>query len=172
MHASETDPPFPTQSTLAVLNVTTMILENCTNKHLYQSYEHLTDLLAAPDSDVLICTLLALVAFLKKTHHSSVRFHGYPALNTRLFDLCRGWGGTEQGLEMVVCVQENEGPIQEFLKRGTTLHFEFYSDNSNTTNAGLRVIHEDNLEQCYSHLTEHQILEELVKQFSVPIGIR
>eukprot|EP00210_Caulerpa_lentillifera_P005107 g4879.t1 len=175
MHASETDPPFPTQSTLAVLNVTTMILENCTNKHLYQSYEYLTDLLAAPDSEVLICTLQALVAFLKKTHHSSVRFHGYPALNTRLFDLCRGWGGTEQGLDMAVCVQEDEAPIQEFINKGTTLHFEFYNDNphmANQENSGLRIIHEDDLNLHYRGLSEHRILEELVKQFTVPIGQR
>lgn len=44
----------------------------------------------------MIEALQALVAFLRKTHHSSVRFHGYPKLNSRLFDLCRGWGGKEE----------------------------------------------------------------------------
>lgn len=33
------DPPFPTRDVLAVLRVTALILENCNNKHLYQSYE-------------------------------------------------------------------------------------------------------------------------------------
>lgn len=58
--------------------------------------QHLTDLLAASEQEVVIGALQALVAFLRKTHHSSVRFHGYPKLNSRLFDLCRGWGGKEE----------------------------------------------------------------------------
>ena len=60
--------------------------------------QHLTELLAAPESEVVVWALQALVAFLRKTHHSTVRFHGYPALNSRLFDLCKGWGGKEQVL--------------------------------------------------------------------------
>lgn len=35
----EPDPPFPTRNVLWVLRVTATILENCNNKHLYQSYE-------------------------------------------------------------------------------------------------------------------------------------
>ena len=31
--------PFPSESTLAILRVSTIILENCSNKHLYHSYE-------------------------------------------------------------------------------------------------------------------------------------
>ncbi len=33
------DPPFPAATCLAVLKATAVILENCGNKHLYQSYE-------------------------------------------------------------------------------------------------------------------------------------
>lgn len=33
------DPPFPSQAVLQVLRVTTLILEGCSNKHLYNSYE-------------------------------------------------------------------------------------------------------------------------------------
>jgi hypothetical protein len=34
-----TDPAFPTHSCLQVLRVTSILLENVSNKHLYQSYE-------------------------------------------------------------------------------------------------------------------------------------
>ena len=32
-------PPFPTQAVLEILRVTTLLLEGCSNKHLYNSYE-------------------------------------------------------------------------------------------------------------------------------------
>ncbi len=143
------DIPFPSRSVLAILRVSAIILENCSNKHLYHSYEvrhlsrkietfgglflgedllfmrvwtskaatladssdpvfnilfltdagvvqHLTSLLAAPDPAVVIATLHTLVAFVRKTHASSVRWHGWPDLNTRLLALSQGWGGKEQ----------------------------------------------------------------------------
>jgi len=33
------DPPFPVQACLQVLRVTSVLLENCSNKHVYTSYE-------------------------------------------------------------------------------------------------------------------------------------
>lgn len=33
------DPPFPTEGVVAVLHTTTIILENCANKHFWASYE-------------------------------------------------------------------------------------------------------------------------------------
>lgn len=35
----ESDPPFPREAVLQILRVIRIILENCTNKHLYSSYE-------------------------------------------------------------------------------------------------------------------------------------
>ncbi|PSR95537.1 E3 ubiquitin-protein like, partial [Actinidia chinensis var. chinensis] len=35
----ESDPPFPREAVLQILRVTRIILENCTNKHFYSSYE-------------------------------------------------------------------------------------------------------------------------------------
>ena len=58
--------------------------------------QHLTSLLAAPDPDVVAATLQALVAFVRKTHVSSVRWHGNAGLNDRLLALSEGWGGKEE----------------------------------------------------------------------------
>ena len=58
--------------------------------------QHLTSLLAAPDPAVVIATLQTLVAFVRKTHASSVRWHGWPDLNSRLLALSQGWGGKEE----------------------------------------------------------------------------
>lgn len=35
----DNDPPFPREAVLQVLRVIRIILENCTNKHFYSSYE-------------------------------------------------------------------------------------------------------------------------------------
>ena len=58
--------------------------------------QHLTSLLASPDPAVVTATLQTLVAFVRKTHASSVRWHGWVALNDRLLALAQGWGGKEE----------------------------------------------------------------------------
>lgn len=58
--------------------------------------QHLARLMACSERSVVTATLLALVAFVRKTHSSSVRWHGYPELNARLLSLAQGWGGKEQ----------------------------------------------------------------------------
>ena len=55
-------------------------------------------LLAAPVPSVVIATLTTLVAFVRKTHASSVRFHGDSQLNSRLHNIALGWGGREEVL--------------------------------------------------------------------------
>ncbi|KAK9821448.1 hypothetical protein WJX81_000342 [Elliptochloris bilobata] len=163
------DPPFPSSTVVAVLRVTATILENCSNKHLYHSYDHLTSLLAAPDPDVVAATLQALVAFVRKTHVSSVRWHGNAGLNDRLLALSQGWGGKEEGLDLVACTQDDEASIQPGLALGTTLHFEFYQEAAGQ-GAGLRVIH---LPRINAYLeAEHDIVHQLVQRYGVPEKLR
>ncbi len=57
--------------------------------------QHLSSLLAAPDKEVVEAALQTLVAFLRKTHGSSVRWHGSSDLNLRLLALSQGWGVKE-----------------------------------------------------------------------------
>ncbi len=37
--ANSADGPFPSRNVIQILRVTAIILENCSNKHLYNSYE-------------------------------------------------------------------------------------------------------------------------------------
>lgn len=46
-HFLESDPQFPREAVLQVLRVIRIILENCTNKHFYSSYEVPEDILKA-----------------------------------------------------------------------------------------------------------------------------
>eukprot|EP00200_Dunaliella_tertiolecta_P012804 CAMPEP_0202388378 /NCGR_PEP_ID=MMETSP1127-20130417/77152_1 /ASSEMBLY_ACC=CAM_ASM_000462 /TAXON_ID=3047 /ORGANISM="Dunaliella tertiolecta, Strain CCMP1320" /LENGTH=397 /DNA_ID=CAMNT_0048989769 /DNA_START=78 /DNA_END=1268 /DNA_ORIENTATION=- len=167
------DPPFPVENCLQVLRVTSILLENCSNKHVYASYEHLGSLLAAPHAEVVAAALQSLLSFLKKTHHAHIRWHGYKDLNTRLNVLAQGWGGKEEGLDLLSCVSEDQRTIQQNLAKATTLKFDFFQEFSSAAQqpAGVAgasgkvsivVRGVDKLPQ-----SDHGLLAELVQRYQV-----
>lgn len=172
----ESDPPFPRDTVLQILRVIRIILENCTNKHFYSSYEqHLASLLASTDADVVEACLQTLAAFLKKTIGKySIRD---VSLNSKLFAFAQGWGGKEEGLGLVACaVQDGCDPIGNEL--GCTLHFEFYADTESSnelpdveqSSQGLQIIHLPNVNTCEE--TDLELLNKLVKEYKVPTSLR
>ena len=52
--------PFPVEACLWILKATNVILDNCTNRHMYESTEHLSSLLACDDTDVALAALRLL----------------------------------------------------------------------------------------------------------------
>ena len=46
--------PFPWEACLWILRASNVILDNCSNKHMYCSAEHLASLLASDDADVAL----------------------------------------------------------------------------------------------------------------------
>uniref|UniRef100_A0A7I4AEX4 HECT-type E3 ubiquitin transferase n=1 Tax=Physcomitrium patens TaxID=3218 RepID=A0A7I4AEX4_PHYPA len=171
------DGPFPKEAVLQVLRVTRIILENCVNKYLYNSNEHVSLLFASTDPDIVIAALQTLAASVKKPVQSNrtLRWQGDATLNACLFSLSQGWGGKEEGLGLLACAMDN-GCDANACKLGSTVHFEFYaeSDSSSShgeTNApGLKVIHIVDL-----HLRPEgdlQLLKLLVDQYQVPSHLR
>ncbi|KAL5803856.1 hypothetical protein ACOSQ3_030656 [Xanthoceras sorbifolium] len=172
----ESDPPFPREAILQILRVIRIILENCTNKHFYSSYEqHLSSLLASTDADVVEACLQTLAAFLKKTIGKySIRD---ASLNSKLFALAQGWGGKEEGLGLIACAVQN-GCDPMAYELGCTLHFEFYALNESSnelsvaeqSTQGLQIIHLPNVNSCPE--TDLELLNKLVAEFKVPTGLR
>ncbi|XP_038983602.1 E3 ubiquitin-protein ligase UPL1-like isoform X2 [Phoenix dactylifera] len=171
----EGDPPFPREAVLQILRVTRIILENCTNKHFYSSFEHLSSLLASSDADVVEASLHTLTAFLKKTvGKCSIRD---ASLTSKLFAFSQGWGGKEEGLGLIACSLQN-GCDLVASEIGSTLHFEFYSvpDTSKESNSaehenqGLHVIHMQKL-NCYNE-SDLELLHKLVKEYGIPPSLR
>ncbi|XP_021641769.2 E3 ubiquitin-protein ligase UPL1 isoform X2 [Hevea brasiliensis] len=170
----ESDPSFPREAVLQILRVIRIILENCTNKHFYSSYEHLSFLLASTDADVIEACLQTLAAFLKKTIGKySIRD---AFLNAKLFSLAQGWGGKEEGLGLIACTVEN-GCDPVAFELGCTLHFEFYElDESSSENhtkdqpRGLQIIHLPNVNTCSE--TDLELLNKLVAGYKVPLSLR
>ncbi|XP_020586141.1 E3 ubiquitin-protein ligase UPL1-like isoform X2 [Phalaenopsis equestris] len=170
------DPPFPREAVLQILRVTQVILDNCSNKHLYSSFkQHLSSLLSSTDADVVETSLQTLTAFLKKPvrkcsiHDSS--------LTSKLFSFSQGWGSKEGGLGLISCSLMNGcDPIA--FEVGSTVHFEFYvvpdlSQASGVTDhlcQGLQVIHLPKIGQCKEN--DLELLDKLVKEENVPHNLR
>ncbi|KAM7504309.1 hypothetical protein LguiB_003213 [Lonicera macranthoides] len=172
----ESDPPFPREAVLQILRVIRIILENCTNKHFYSSYEHhISSLLASTDAEVVEAGLQTLVAFLKKMIGKYIIRD--TSLNSKLFAFAQGWGGKEEGLGLLACAMQNgSDPIAyEF---GSTLHFEFYASNepsdelsaTEQPTEGLQIIHLPNISNCPE--SDLELLNKLVVKYKVPPSLR
>ncbi|WJX46837.1 E3 ubiquitin-protein ligase upl1 [Trifolium repens] len=171
----DSDPPFPREAVLQILRVIRIILDNCTNKHFYSSYEqHLSSLLSSTDPDVVEATLDTLAAFLKKTIGKySIRD---ASLNSKLFALAQGWGGKEEGLGLVASAVSNDcDPIAHDL--GCALHFGFYAVNESESDKGveplvegLQIIHLNDVHKCVE--TDLELLHKLVTEYKVPSSLR
>lgn len=172
----DSDPPFPREAVIQILRVIRIILENCTNKHFYSSYEqHLSLLLASTDPDVIEACLQTLAAFLKKTIGKySIRD---ASLNSKLFALAQGWGGKEEGLGLIAtAVQDGCDPVAYEL--GCTLHFEFYTPRELSTELhateqstqGLQIIHLPDINTRQE--SDLELLSKLVAEYKVPASLR
>ncbi|XP_031120155.1 E3 ubiquitin-protein ligase UPL1-like [Ipomoea triloba] len=172
----EPDSPFPREAVLQVLRVIRIILENCTNKHFYSSYEHhLSALLASTDADVVEACLQTLAAFLKKTIGKYILRDAL--LKSKLFALAQGWGGKEDGLGLVTCaLQSCSDSIASEL--ACTLHFEFYATDESPnelTSAklpaqGLQIIHLPNINTRQE--SDLELLNALIVEYRVPPSLR
>lgn len=136
--------------------------------------QHLSSLLASTDADVVEACLQTLAAFLKKAVGKYViRDSG---LHSKLFAFAQGWGGKEEGLGLVACAVR-DGSDQVSNDLGSTLHFEFYADDtSNALSAseqpiqGLQIIH---LPKVNSYqLSDVELLHKLVLDHKVPPALR
>ncbi|CAI9088204.1 OLC1v1022471C1 [Oldenlandia corymbosa var. corymbosa] len=170
------DPPFPREAVLQILRVIRIILENCTNKHLYSSCEHhLSALLASTDADVVEASLQTLAAFLKKTIGKYIIRDS--SLKSKLFAFAQGWGGKEEGLGLVACAVDN-GSDHIAHELGCTLHFEFYLVNDSSDEVitadqqaqGLKVIHLNDVHTRKE--SDLELLNKLVIEYNVPVNLR
>ncbi|XP_071733716.1 E3 ubiquitin-protein ligase UPL1-like [Rutidosis leptorrhynchoides] len=168
----QSDPPFPKEAVLQILRVVRVILDNCTNKHFYSSYEnHLSSLLASTDADVVEACLQTLSAFLRKSIGKHVIRDA--SLKSKLFDFAQGWGGKDEGLGLVACALENvSDPVAHEL--GNTLHFEFYETNDTlkeeNLDQGLRIIHLPNINT--HDKSDLELLHKIIEEYKVPAKLR
>lgn len=58
--------------------------------------QHLNNLLAAPEQEVVVAALQTFQVLVRKTHHTSVRWTPPLGLTQRLLALSKGWGGKDE----------------------------------------------------------------------------
>ncbi|KAK1417994.1 hypothetical protein QVD17_27130 [Tagetes erecta] len=165
----ESDHLFPRESVLQILRVVRIILDNCTNKHFYSSYEHhLSSLLASTDADVVEACLQTLSSFLRKSIGKHIIRD--TSLNSKLFAFAQGWGGKDEGLGLVACALENvSDPVANEL--GSTLHFEFYENSDvEKSTQGLQIIHLPKI-NTYEK-SDLELLHKLIEEYKVPSSLR
>ncbi|KAF8929383.1 hypothetical protein BGZ58_008999, partial [Dissophora ornata] len=107
---------------LAILSFSRLLLESCTNRNLYASYEQLNDLLHTRDLDVLESCLRLLLRPAQR--HSAQRSAKsiFTVSQDRLLALAHSWGSRDYGLDLQH-LADNKAEIPEQLK---TLNFQFY----------------------------------------------
>ncbi|MCO5577300.1 hypothetical protein L7F22_031127 [Adiantum nelumboides] len=171
---------LPNEALLQILRVSRVIFENCANKYLFRSHEHLLSLLASTDPALVISALETLAALVKKPAQStrSIRWHGDSVVNSHLFSLSQGWGGKEEGLGLLSCATEG-GCDADASRLGSTLHYEFYEDGMSKEGAasgkgsaasGLQVIH---IPDVHLHPKNDLLLfKQLLDEFHVPSKLR
>ncbi|WFD28324.1 HECT-type E3 ubiquitin transferase [Malassezia nana] len=89
---------------LAILSFARLLLENCMNRKLYASYEHLDTLLSTDDGEVLEA-LLYLLLRPAQQHAGSAR-HELAVDHARLAVLASAWPPRDHGIELADAAQE------------------------------------------------------------------
>jgi E3 ubiquitin-protein ligase HUWE1 len=153
--------PFPLAPCLWILKASNVILDNCANRHVYASSEHLASLLAHEDDDVALGALGVLASATRRPPgtRSSNRFRADAKMRARLAALCAGLhdgagkGGDDDGAKessrrgasgqsaassaTVFGVKIGEHDLES--GNACDVHFEFYSEGDGAT----RLIAED-----------------------------
>ncbi|KAA1107112.1 hypothetical protein PGT21_002719 [Puccinia graminis f. sp. tritici] len=104
--------PITKRMTLAIFGFIKLLLENCTNRKLFSSYDRLNDFLLTTDTDVLLANLRLI---LRSAQQWSVQHQdmngGFGISHSRLLDLLQSWssiGGTETtSLTLVDLIQQS-----------------------------------------------------------------
>ncbi|XP_011497625.1 PREDICTED: E3 ubiquitin-protein ligase HUWE1 [Ceratosolen solmsi marchali] len=158
---------------LWVLHFTTLLIEHSFSRHLYNSMEHLVTLLSSCDMHVVLGVLNLLYMFSKRSNFiTRLNSDKRQALLSRLNHLAESWGGKENGFGLADCCKEH--PEKPFPASATTLHFEFYAENSPCSSSVKKTvqtnlvtyIHIENVDKLGK--TPAQIMNDLLKMYNVP----
>ncbi|CBQ69976.1 related to E3 ubiquitin protein ligase TOM1 [Sporisorium reilianum SRZ2] len=104
--------PLTKRLVVSLLRFSRLLIENCTNRKLYSSFEHLNQLLYTRDLDVLEATL-RLVLRAAQQHNSHHPRHDFQISKERLTTLAMIWTPRDHGLSLVDVAQpENNMPSE------------------------------------------------------------
>ncbi|CAG8500448.1 3553_t:CDS:10 [Paraglomus brasilianum] len=120
---------------LAILKFSRLLWENCTNRNLYSSYEHLNDLLNTMDLDVLESLLRLVLRPAQRLSNQRALRTSFTISQDRILSLTHSWGTKEYDLDLKDLTYDNIAIPEEL----TTLTYQFYRHLTPTEAAGTAV---------------------------------
>ncbi|KAI8810926.1 hypothetical protein BJ742DRAFT_675473 [Cladochytrium replicatum] len=106
---------------LAILKISRLLWENCNNRNLYNSFEHLTDLLQTTDLDVLDATLKLLLKPAQRVGNQRSLRATFLTAQDRLLTLAQHWAMTEH-----ISLADLASTSFEISEDSGPLHYQFY----------------------------------------------
>ncbi|KAI9270590.1 hypothetical protein BDA99DRAFT_478483 [Phascolomyces articulosus] len=77
---------------LAITNLSTTLFENCTNRNIYNSYEHMNALINTTDIDVLEAVLRFTLRPAQRVNNPRAIRSSFVTPQDKIIELARGWG--------------------------------------------------------------------------------
>eukprot|EP00288_Rhodomonas_lens_P014390 CAMPEP_0177695400 /NCGR_PEP_ID=MMETSP0484_2-20121128/3436_1 /TAXON_ID=354590 /ORGANISM="Rhodomonas lens, Strain RHODO" /LENGTH=470 /DNA_ID=CAMNT_0019206321 /DNA_START=263 /DNA_END=1672 /DNA_ORIENTATION=+ len=160
----------PAELCVAILRFTRLLLENCSNRHVYNSYEHLKRLLEVEDCDVVMGVLRVLSVL--ATPRSTRQLVCETSFIVKLSSLSSVWtGNPDGGLCLLACCREN---VDEVLDAGTRVNMQIYrtGDDASPEGAaakgkeGLEVIRVERAHELQG--SDAEVVDRLLKEHAVP----
>ena len=159
---------------VAVLKFTRLLLENCNNRHVYNSYEHLKRLLEHDDCEVIMATLRVLsVLATPRSTRQVVCEAPFLAKLSSLSSIFSG-GGTGQ-LSLAACCKGQPDP--DIMADGTSVRVQFYRTHDSEPESqgaeGTRAGNEGSATVLLSNVhamagTDDEVYARVVKENNVP----
>ncbi|KAI8368284.1 uncharacterized protein BYT42DRAFT_522115 [Radiomyces spectabilis] len=146
---------------LAITNFSRTLFENCTNRNIYNSYEHLNSLLNTSDMDVLEAVLRLMLRPAQRVNNPRAIRSSFIAPQDKSIELARGWS---VDTHLASLCDDNMVITEEM----TTLKLQYYltrTDN-NQENEGVNTI---SLQLAGDTRDDSEIFADLVKQHSIPL---
>ncbi|ORY95778.1 hypothetical protein BCR43DRAFT_557706 [Syncephalastrum racemosum] len=153
---------------LDIINLSRLLFENCTNRNIYNSYEHMNALLNTVDIDVLEAVLRFTVRPAQRINNPRAIRSSYVAPQDKITELARGWGFQQNLVELY----NQRLDVTEDM---TTLKLRFYRTDSDQSEKqkqptsqdaeGVQVI---SAQMANATQSDVQIFQDLVQQHKVP----
>ncbi|GAN06879.1 conserved hypothetical protein [Mucor ambiguus] len=153
--------PFDDQTKeliLSIIDLSCTLFENCTNRNIYNSYEHLNMLLNTFDMDVLEQVLHFLIRPAQRINNPRAIRSSFVIPQDKIVELARGWSHVT--VELLRIAQD-----LTVTPKMTTLNIQFYRT---TTTEGHQVITENMADQVFQHKQDVDVFMDLVKKYDVP----
>lgn len=163
---------------LSIVHFTRLLIESCTNRNIYNSYEHLNKLLNTYDLDVLEAVLrLILRPAQRMSSQRNIR-SGFSLSHDKITELARGWHFSKSlgSIDLLSLCDDNLQVTEEM----ATVRLQFFrtADSKQTDTKPLETTEEQSNEEGVIVITaqmskdsttsETEEFKHLVQQYSIP----